>query len=153
MKILKEFKEFAIRGNVVDMGVGIVIGAAFTSVVNSLVKDVFSPFLAMLTTNVNFANWYITLKNGVKGGPYETLTQAQADNAITINVGSFLNAMISFLIVAVVLYFLVRSINRLKRPEKVTVDPVKTKECPFCYSVISIKASRCPFCTSQVDAE
>ena len=150
MKLLKEFKEFAVKGDVVDMGVGIVIGAAFTSIVNSLVKDVFTPFLALLTTGVNFGNWFIILRKGDKGGPYTTLMQAQADNAITLNIGSFLNSVISFLIVAIVLFFVIRAINRLKRPENVTADPVATKECPYCFSVISSKATKCPFCTTQL---
>ena len=151
MKLLKEFKEFAVKGDVVGMGVGIVIGAAFTSIVNSLVKDVFTPFIALLTTGVDFGNWFITLREGIKGGPYTTLMQAQNDNAITINIGSFLNSVISFLIVAIVLFFVIRAINRLKRPENVTADPVTTKECRFCFSVISNKATKCPFCTAQLN--
>jgi large conductance mechanosensitive channel len=150
MKILKEFKEFAVKGDAVGMGVGIVIGAAFTAIVNSLVKDIFTPFLALLTTGVNFSNWFITLREGGKGGPYTSLVQAQADNAVTLNIGTFLNAVISFFIVAVVLFFIIRAINRLKRPEQVTVDPIKTKECPYCFSVVSINATRCPFCTSEI---
>ena len=150
MKLLNEFKEFAVKGNVVDMGVGIVIGAAFTSIVNSLVKDLFSPFLALMTTGVNFSNWFFTLREGANGGPYATLVQAQNDNAITLNIGAFLNALVSFLIVAAVLFFVIRAINRLKRPEEVTADPVVTKECPFCFSVISYKATRCPFCTTDL---
>ena len=153
MKILKEFKEFAVKGNVVDMGVGIVIGAAFTSIINSLVKDIFTPFLSVLTTGVDFTNWFIILAGGEKGGPYSTLAQAQADNAVTINIGSFLNNVISFLIVAVVLFLLIRVINRLRRPENVTADPEKIKECPFCFSIVSIMATRCPFCTSQIKDE
>ena len=151
MKIFNEFKEFAVKGSVIDMGVGIVIGAAFTAIVNSLVKDVFTPFLALLTTGVNFSNWFLTLREGAKGGPYTTLLEAQADKAITINIGAFTNALISFLVVAIVLFFLIRAINRLKAPpEKETAEPVTTKQCPFCYSVISIKATRCPSCTSQL---
>ena len=150
MKLLNEFKEFAVKGNVVDMGVGIVIGAAFTSIVNSLVKDVLTPFLALMTTGVDFGNWFFTLRDGENGGPYATLVQAQTDNAITLNIGFFLNALVSFLIVSAVLFFVIRAINRLKRPEEVTADPVETKECPFCFSVISHKARRCPFCTTDL---
>lgn len=151
MSVLKEFKEFAVKGDVVDMGVGIVIGAAFTSVVNSLVKDVFTPLLSVFIAGINFADWFVTINEGVKGGPYLSLAQAQADNAITLNIGLFLNAVISFSIVAMVLFFVIRAINRLKRPEKVTADPIATRECPFCYSTISTKAVRCPFCTAEIE--
>ena len=118
MKLLNEFKEFAVKGNVVDMGVGIVIGAAFTSVVNSLVKDVFTPLLGLALAGIDFTNWFITLKLGKSGGPYSTLAQAQADSAVTLNFGQFLNSIISFLIVAFVLFFLIRTINRLKQPQR-----------------------------------
>jgi len=153
MKILIEFKQFAVKGNVVDIGVGLVIGAAFTSIVNSLVKDVFTPFIALLTTGVNFSNWFYTLRDGDKGGPYATLLEAQADKAVTINIGAFVNALISFLVVAIVLFFIIRTINKLKTPPQVTVETVPTRECPYCYSVISVKATRCPACTSQLDEQ
>lgn len=153
MKILNEFKEFAVRGNAVDMGVGIVIGAAFTAIVNSLVKDVMTPLLGVFTSGVDFANWFFTLKAGKTGGPYATLAEAQADNALTLNFGLFLNAAITFLIVAWVLFFIIRTINSLKRPEQVTADPVKTKECPYCFSNIAFEATRCPLCTSHIAAE
>ena len=138
MSVIKEFKEFAVKGNVVDMGTGIVIGAAFTSIVNSLVKDIFTPLLALFTSDVNFSNWFIVVRKGTQGGPYQTLVQAQADNAITINIGNFIDAGLSFLIVAMALFFVVRLINKLRRPHKVTADPVKTKECPHCFSIISL---------------
>ncbi|MGD8741803.1 MAG: large conductance mechanosensitive channel protein MscL [Granulosicoccaceae bacterium] len=153
MKLLNEFKEFAVKGDVVDMGVGIVIGAAFTSIVNSMVKDIFTPVLAMFTTGVNFGNWFFTLREGDKGGPYTSIAQAQADNAITINIGLFINSAISFIIVAAVLFFIIRAINRIRRPQEVTADPAKTKECPHCFSSISIKATRCPFCTAYIKNE
>ncbi len=151
MKIIKEFKEFAVRGNAVDMGVGIVIGAAFTAIVNSMVKDIMTPVLSLLTMGVDFGNWFITLKPGSTGGPYETLAAAQADRALTLNIGTFLNATISFLIVAWALFFIIRGINSLKRPEVVTVDPIKTKECPYCLSNIAQAAKRCPSCTSHLE--
>lgn len=153
MKIVNEFKEFAVKGNVVDMGVGIVIGAAFTSVVNSLVKDIFTPLIGSITTGVNFSNWFITLKQGKNGGPYTSLIDAQADNAITVNLGQFLNATISFLIVAMILFLIIRSINKLKRPKHVTADPAITRECPYCLSTIAIAAKRCAYCTSEVEPE
>lgn len=151
MNLIKEFQEFAVKGNVIDMGVGIVIGAAFTSIVNSLVIDIFGPLIALVTTGVNFSEWFITLRTGDVGGPYSTLDQAQLDNAITINAGIFLNSVISFLVVALIIFFLIRAINRLKRPEQVTADPVHTKECTACFSVISEKATRCPYCTTQLE--
>lgn len=153
MKIINEFKEFAVKGNAVDMGVGIVIGAAFTSIVNSLVKDIMTPLLGVFTSGVDFTNWFITMKAGQSGGPYTTLAEAQADNALTLNFGLFLNAGISFLIMAWVLFLIIRSINSLKRPVQVTADPVKTKECPHCMSNIALEASRCPLCTSHLDKQ
>ena len=151
MKLLNEFKEFAVKGNVVDMGVGIVIGAAFTSVVNSLVKDVFTPLLGLALAGIDFTNWFITLKPGKGGGPYSTLAQAQADSAVTMNFGQFLNSIISFLIVAFVLFFLIRAINRLKQAtESPAVEAPKKRECPYCFSVVPDKASRCPYCTSDI---
>lgn len=152
MKIIKEFKEFAVKGNAVDMGVGIVIGAAFTAIVNSLVKDIMTPLLSLITKGVDFSNWFVTLRAGPSGGPYATLEAARADSALTLNIGTFINATISFLIVAWVLFFIIRTINSLKRPEVVTADPVKTKECPYCLSNISLQARRCPLCTSHLDS-
>jgi len=149
-KLLNEFKEFAVKGNVVDMGVGIVIGAAFTSVVNSLVKDVFTPLLGLALAGIDFTNWFVTLKSGKAGGPYSTLAQAQADSAVTLNFGQFLNSIISFLIVAFVLFFLIRAINRLKQATEPVVDAPKKRECPYCFSVVPDKASRCPYCTSDI---
>lgn len=150
MNIVKEFKEFAVKGNVVDMGVGIVVGAAFTSIVNSFVKDVITPFISLFTTEVNFTNWFVVLKQGDKANTYATLGEAQADNAVTLNIGLFVNSVISFLIVAAVLFFVIRAINRLKRPAETIVEPTQSKECPYCYSVIPLKATRCPCCTSDV---
>ena len=150
MKIINEFKEFAVKGDVVDMGVGIVIGAAFTSIVESLVKDICNPLLGAVTTGADFSNWFITLKQGKSDTDYATLLQAQADSAVTLNVGLFFNAVISFLIVALVLFFVIRAINKLKRPDEMTADPVKTKECPFCFSNIASLAIRCPHCTSEI---
>jgi len=150
MKILNEFKEFAVKGNAVDMGVGIVIGAAFTTIVKSLVSDILTPILSLFTSGVDFGNWFVTMKAGATGGPYQTLAEAKADSAITLNFGLFIDASLSFLIVALVLFFIIRSMNILKRPEKVTADPVKTKECPYCFSNITFEATRCPLCTSHI---
>ena len=153
MKLLNEFKEFAVKGNVVDMGVGIVIGAAFTSVVNSLVKDIFTPLLGLALAGIDFTNWFVTLKQGKNGGPYSSLAQAHADSAVTVNFGQFINSIISFLIVAFVLFFLIRTINRLKKVEEPVEAAAKKRQCPYCLSVVADTASRCPFCTSDISKE
>ncbi len=151
--MLKEFKEFAIRGNVVDMAVGIIIGAAFGTIVNSLVTDILMPPIGMLLGNIDFANLFIVLKEGAKAaGPYASLAAAKAAGAVTINYGFFINTIISFLIVAYAVFLLVRSVNRLKQKEQAPPAVPTTKECPFCVSTIPIKALRCPHCTSELKA-
>lgn len=149
---LKEFRDFAMRGNVLDMGVGIVIGAAFTSVINSLVNDLLTPPLGLLMGNVDFSNLFITLS----GGPFDTLADAQEAGAVTLNYGLFLNALISFLIVAFVLFLLIRQVNKwgelLKDEDTDVAEEVKNKTCPFCLSVVDVKATRCKFCTSELEA-
>jgi len=151
--MLKEFKEFAVRGNVVDMAVGIIIGAAFGTIVNSLVADILMPPVGMLLGNIDFTNLFIVLKEGSKAaGPYASLAAAKAAGAVTINYGFFINTIISFLIVAFAVFLLVRNINRLKRQEEAPPPVPTTKECPFCVSAIPIKATRCPHCTSELKA-
>lgn len=151
IKIYKEFKEFAVKGNVVDMGVGIVLGAAFTTIINSFVKDLLSPVLSLLTLKFDLNDWFVVLKEGTEGGIYQSLAEAELDSAITLNIGVFSEKVISFLIVAFFLFLLIRAINKLKRPVKVTDDPVKSKECPYCFSNISLKAVKCPHCTSVLN--
>lgn len=149
--MLKEFKEFAMRGNVVDMAVGIIIGAAFGTIVTSLVADILMPPVGLLLGNIDFANLFIVLKEGAKAsGPYASLAAAKAAGAVTINYGLFINTIISFLIVAFAVFLLVRSINRLKRQEEVPPPVPTTKECSHCFSAIPIKATRCPHCTSDL---
>ena len=148
--MFKEFKEFAMRGNVVDMAVGIIIGAAFGTIVKSLVSDVIMPPIGLLLGNVDFSNLFITLKDGTAAGPYATLADAQAASAVTINYGLFINTVISFLIVSFCVFLLVRGMNQLKREEETVATEPTTKECPYCFSRISIKATRCPSCTSQM---
>jgi large conductance mechanosensitive channel len=150
MGILKEFREFAVRGNVVDMAVGIIIGGAFGSIVKSLVSDVLMPPLGVLMGGVDFSNFFIALKDGAATGPYATLADAQAAGAVTINYGLFLNSVISFLIVAFAVFLLVKGINNLKRQEQAAPAQPNTKECPFCFSTISLRATRCPSCTSDL---
>ncbi len=149
--MLKEFKEFAVRGNVVDMAVGIVIGAAFGTIINSLVTDVLTPPIGLLLGNIDFSNLFIVLKEGTKAaGPYATPAAAKAAGAVTINYGLFINTIISFLIVAFAVFLLVRNINRLKRQKETPQAAPTTKECPYCVSTIPIKATRCPQCTSEL---
>ena len=148
--MLKEFKEFAMRGNVVDMAVGVVIGAAFGAIVKSLVDDILMPVLGLLLGDADFTNLFVVLREGVTAGPYETLTLAQEAGAVTLNYGLFINAIVSFLIVAFAIFLLVRSINRMQREEETPPAEPTTKECPHCFSEIAIKATRCPNCTSAL---
>jgi len=151
--MLKEFKEFAMRGNVVDMAVGIIIGAAFGTIVNSLVTDILMPPIGLLLGNIDFSNLFIVLKEGVKGaGPYESLAAAKAAGAVSVNYGFFINTVISFLIVAFAVFLLIRGINQMKRQEAAPPPVPTTKECPYCLSTIPIKAMRCGHCTSELKA-
>ena len=153
--MLKDFKAFIMRGNVVDMAVGIIIGAAFSPIIASLVKDVIMPPIGMLLGKVDFANLYAVLRQGKVPGPYASLAAAQAAGAITINYGNFINTIITFVIIAaVVFFFIVRPIAQMnarqKAKEPVVAAPPATKECPFCYTQIPVKATRCPNCTSEL---
>jgi large conductance mechanosensitive channel len=152
MSMIKEFKEFAVKGNVVDMAVGIIIGGAFGTIVKSLVADVIMPPIGMLLGNVDFAELFLVLKSGGTPGPYMTLAEAQAAGAVTINYGLFLNSVVSFVIVAFAVFMLIRSINRLKREQEVPAAEPTTRDCPYCYTTISLKATRCPQCTSELSA-
>jgi len=148
--MLKEFKEFAMRGNVVDMAVGIIIGAAFGTIVKSLVSDIIMPPIGLLLGNVDFTNLFSVLKEGATAvGPYVSLADAQAAGAVTINYGVFINTIISFVIVAFAIFMVIRGMNRLKKKEEIPAEPT-TKDCPFCLTSISIKATRCPNCTSKL---
>jgi large conductance mechanosensitive channel len=149
--MFKEFKEFAMRGNVVDMAVGIIIGAAFGSIVKSLVDDVIMPVIGLLLGNVDFSNFFLVLKAGKVPGPYATMAEAKAATAVTMNYGLFINSIVTFLIVAFAVFLLIKQINSLKRREEVPAAPT-TKECPFCLSTVPLKAIRCPQCTSELKA-
>lgn len=151
--MLKEFREFALRGSVLDLAVGIIIGAAFTSIINSLVNDIIMPPLGLLLGGVDFTNFYVTLKPGSPAGPYSALTDAQAAGAVTVNYGLFLNAVVSFLLVALAMFLLIRAINRLQatKDAKASQAEPTTKDCPFCFSSIPLAATRCPNCTSQLE--
>ena len=150
--MLKDFKEFAMRGNVVDMAVGIIIGAAFGTIVKSLVADVIMPPIGLLLGNVDFSNLFIVLKEGATAGPFATIAEAQKAGAVTINYGVFINTIISFIIVAFAVFLVIRAINKLKREEEAPPEEPTTKECPYCLSTIAIMAKRCAHCTSELEA-
>jgi len=147
--MLKEFKEFIMRGNVIDMAVGIIIGAAFSTIVKSLVDDVIMPPIGLLLGNIDFSNLFAVLKAGKVAGPYETLAAAKAAGAVSINYGYFINTVISFLIVAFAVFILIKNVNKLQKEKPAEVT---TKECPYCISTIPLKAQRCPNCTSELKA-
>lgn len=142
--MFKEFKAFAMRGNVIDMAVGIIIGAAFGKIITSLVDDIIMPPIGLILGKVDFSSLFINLS----GTPYDTLVAAKAAGAATINYGAFINTVINFLIVAFVIFLVVRQMNRLQKPAPVAAPT--TKECRYCLSVIPLKATRCPQCTSEV---
>jgi large conductance mechanosensitive channel len=151
--MFKDFKEFAMRGSVVDMAVGIVIGAAFGTIVKSFVDDVLMPPIGLLLGNVDFSNLFITLKDGAKAaGPYASLVTAKAAGAVTLNLGLFINTVISFVIIAFAVFLVIKGINRMKKEEVAPPAEPTTKECPFCLSTIPLKATRCPHCTSELGA-
>jgi large conductance mechanosensitive channel len=147
--MFKEFKEFVMRGNVMDMAIGIVLGGAFGKIVSSFVKDVLMPPLGMLMGNVDFTGLFIDLS----GKGYATLAEAQKAGAPTINYGIFINTIIDFVIIAFAIFMVVRQINRLKREEEAPAPAPSTTTCPYCLSEIPIKATRCPHCTSELPAE
>jgi large conductance mechanosensitive channel len=145
--MFKEFKEFAMRGSVLDMAVGIIIGVAFGAIVSSLVADVLMPPFGLLLGKVDFTNLYILLSGA---GPYPSLAAAQAAGAVTLNYGLFINKIISFLIVAFALFLVIRSMNRMKKKSEAPAPAPTTKDCPFCATAVPIKAVRCPHCTSEI---
>jgi large conductance mechanosensitive channel len=148
--MLKEFKAFAMRGNVMDMAIGIIIGAAFGTIVKSLVDDVLMPPLGMLLGGVDFTNLFLVIKEGATAGPYAALANAQTAGAVTLNYGKFINTIVSFLIVAFSVFMLVKGMNATQRKEKAPAAAPTTKDCPFCKTSIAIAATRCPACTSQL---
>ena len=146
-KIWKEFKEFAVKGNAVDLAVGVIIGAAFGGIISSLVKDIIMPPLSLLTGGLDFSNKFVVLRAAKDGSvAFHTPADAGKAGAISLNYGNFVTLLINFLIVAAAVFLLVRGINKLKRPS--SVDPV-TKDCPACAMTIPIKATRCPHCTTE----
>ncbi len=151
MKMLQDFKAFIMRGNVIDMAVGIIIGIAFGAVVSSLVNDVIMPPIGLALGNVDFANLFVILKEGLTPGPYASLADAQAAGAVTINYGVFINNIVYLLIIAAVVFFLVvRPVARMQARKKAEEPAPATKECPYCFTSIPINATRCPNCTSEL---
>jgi len=145
--MFKEFKEFAIRGNVIDLAVGVIIGGAFGKIVSSFVNDILMPPIGLLMGNVDFSNLFLNLS----GGKYPTLDQAQEAGAVTINYGLFINNVIDLIIIASVIFLMIRQINKLEKREDTKEKAPTTKPCPFCMSEIAIKATRCPACTSKLE--
>ena len=145
--MLKEFEEFAMRGNVLDMAVGIIIGGAFGKIATSLVNDILMPPIGLLIAEIDFSNLFINLT----GTPYASLAEARAAGAATINYGIFLNTVLDLIIVAFVMFLVVRQVNRMKRQQEALPAAPTSKECPYCLSSIPLKATRCPKCTSELE--
>jgi large conductance mechanosensitive channel len=146
--MLKDFKEFIMRGNVVDLAVAVIIGAAFGKIVSSLVNDVLMPPIGLILGNVDFSNLFVNLSSA----SYKSLAEAKAVGAATVNYGVFLNAVVDFIIVAFVIFLLVRAVSRMRRLQAAPPAAPATKDCTYCFSSIPIKATRCPHCTSELKA-
>jgi large conductance mechanosensitive channel len=146
--VLKEFKAFIDRGNLIQLAVAFILGVAFSTVVNSLVKDIIMPAVGLATGGVDFGNLFVVIKDGNPAGSYATLQAAQDAGAVTINYGVFVNAIITFIVVAIVLFFVVKAASKVSKPKAAT-----TKDCPFCASAIPIAATKCPLCTSDLPAD
>lgn len=148
--MLKEFKEFAVKGNAIDLAVGVIIGAAFGAIVNSLVKDILMPPIGLLTGGLDFSNKFLILKDAPNAAFFATPADAVKAGAITWNYGAFITAVINFVIIAFCIFLMVRAINQMKRPS--ADAPPVSKDCPACKMTIPIKATRCPHCTSEIAA-
>jgi large conductance mechanosensitive channel len=148
--MFKEFKEFVMKGNMLDMAVGIVIGAAFGLIITSLVADVIMPPIGLLLGGIDFSNIFSVLKEGKVAGPYATVAAAKAAGAVTVNWGVFMNTIINFLIVAAAIFLMVKGVNKMRREKEAPPADPTTKDCPYCLSAIPIKATRCPHCTSEL---
>ncbi|MEO0137281.1 MAG: large conductance mechanosensitive channel protein MscL [candidate division WOR-3 bacterium] len=144
--MFSEFKKFAMRGNVIDLAVGFIMGSAFGAIVNSLVNDIIMPPIGLLLNKVDFSNLFINLS----GQPFTSLAEAKKAGAPTINYGLFLNTVINFIIIAFALFLMIKQVNRWTAPKPQAPAPPTTKECPFCFTTIPIKAVRCPNCTSEL---
>jgi large conductance mechanosensitive channel len=149
--MMKEFREFIMRGNVLDLAVGVIIGGAFGTIVTSLVNDVIMPPIGLALGSVDFKDLFLVLKEGATAGPYGTVAAAKAAGAVTLNYGAFVNTVISFLIVGFSIFLVIRAANRLRAPAPAPTPP-PTKQCPRCLSQVAPKATRCPHCTSELTA-
>lgn len=147
--IMGEFKEFIMRGNVMDMAIGVIIGGAFGTIINSLVSDILMPLISLATGGVNFENWFVSLD----GTKYATLAEAQEAGAATLNFGVFINSIIYFIIIAFCIFMMIKALNKLNRKEEEPEAAPTTKICPFCKSEVAIEATRCPHCTSALEPE
>lgn len=147
MKMMEEFKKFALKGNMIDLAVGVIIGGAFNSIVSSLVNDIIMPVLSLFTGKLDFANWFIALD----GNTYMTMAEAQEAGAATLNYGNFISGIINFVIMAFVVFMLVKGINKMKKEEAPAPAAPTTKKCPFCKSEIALDATKCPHCTSNLE--
>ncbi len=146
--MLKEFKEFALKGNMIDLAVGVIVGGAFNALVTSLVDNVIMPLISVIVGRIDFNNWFLALD----GKHYATLAEAQKAGAATLNYGTFISGLINFIIMAFVVFLFVKAINTLRKKNEVVVEEAPTtKICPYCKSEISVDAKRCPHCTSQLD--
>lgn len=148
--MFKEFKDFVMRGNVIDMAVGIVIGSAFGVIIKSFVDDILMPPIGLALGNKDFGDLFVILKQGAVPGPYDSLALAKEVGAVTVNYGLFFNAVISFLIIAFTLFLVIRAINRLEKEKQAQPAEPTHKDCPYCFTSIPIKAIRCPNCTSEL---
>ncbi len=147
MKMMEEFKKFALKGNMIDLAVGVIIGGAFNGIVSSLVNDIIMPVLSLFTGKLDFANWFVALD----GNTYLTLAEAQEAGAATLNYGNFISGIINFVIMAFVVFMLVKGINKMKKEEAPAPVAPTTKKCPFCKSEIALDATKCPHCTSNLE--
>jgi large conductance mechanosensitive channel len=147
--MVKEFREFIMRGNVLDLAVGVIIGGAFGTIVTSLVNDVIMPPIGLLLGSVDFRDLFVVLKEGAAAGPYVSVAAAKEAGAVTLNYGAFINTVISFLIVGFSIFMMIKTVNRMRAPAPAPAPP-PTKDCPFCLSAIAPKATRCPHCTSDL---
>lgn len=144
---MEEFKKFALKGNMIDLAVGVIIGGAFNGIVSSLVNDIIMPVLSLFTGKLDFANWFVALD----GNTYMTLAEAQEAGAATLNYGNFISGIINFVIMAFVVFMLVKGINKMKKEEAPAPAAPTTKKCPFCKSEIALDATKCPHCTSNLE--
>ncbi|SHE33466.1 large conductance mechanosensitive channel protein MscL [Alkalibacter saccharofermentans] len=145
--MIKEFKEFALKGNMVDLAIGIIIGGAFGKIVTSLVNDMIMPLIGVLLGDTDFTNLFVVLGEG----QYLTLEEAQTAGALTLNYGLFLNNIVDFLIIAFAIFMVIKQLNKMKRKEEMAPAPETTKKCSFCFEEVHIDATRCPHCTSVIE--